>query len=88
MPRGDRSVDVFVRKLRTKLERLSPSWRYVHTHYGIGYRFAAEAHETPDVTRDLSNSIGFASPRGWTTTGTPTRERVSQVSGSSSSATP
>jgi len=42
MVRGDRSVDVFVRKLRQKLERVSPDWRYIHTHFGIGYRFAAE----------------------------------------------
>jgi DNA-binding response OmpR family regulator len=42
MARGDRSVDVFVRKLRQKLERVSPGWRYVHTHFGVGYRFAAE----------------------------------------------
>jgi DNA-binding response OmpR family regulator len=42
MVRGDRSVDVFVRKLRQKLERASPGWRYIHTHFGIGYRFAAE----------------------------------------------
>ncbi len=42
MARGDRSVDVFVRKLRQKLERVSPDWRYVHTHFGVGYRFAAE----------------------------------------------
>lgn len=42
MVRGDRSVDVFVRKLRQKLERWSPEWRYIHTHFGIGYRFAAE----------------------------------------------
>ena len=42
MVRGDRSVDVFVRKLRQKLEQLSPGWRYVHTHFGVGYRFAAE----------------------------------------------
>lgn len=42
MVRGDRSVDVFVRKLRAKLERLSPGWRYVHTHFGVGYRFAPE----------------------------------------------
>ena len=41
MARGDRSVDVFVRKLRQKLERVSPDWRYVHTHFGVGYRFAA-----------------------------------------------
>ncbi len=43
MARGDRSVDVFVRKLRQKLEQASPSWRYIHTHFGIGYRFHAEA---------------------------------------------
>jgi len=45
MVRGDRSVDVFVRKLRQKLEKASPSWRYIHTHFGIGYRFAAESLE-------------------------------------------
>jgi DNA-binding response OmpR family regulator len=42
MVRGDRSVDVFVRKLRNKLERVSPGWVYIHTHFGVGYRFAAE----------------------------------------------
>jgi DNA-binding response OmpR family regulator len=47
MVRGDRSVDVFVRKLRQKLERASPEWRYIHTHFGIGYRFAAEAVDAP-----------------------------------------
>jgi DNA-binding response OmpR family regulator len=45
MVRGDRSVDVFVRKLRQKLEKASPRWRYIHTHFGIGYRFAAESLE-------------------------------------------
>lgn len=43
MARGDRSVDVFVRKLRHKLEAASPAWRYIHTHFGIGYRFDAES---------------------------------------------
>jgi DNA-binding winged helix-turn-helix (wHTH) protein len=42
MARGDRSVDVFVRKLRQKLEKASPDWRYIHTHFGVGYRFAPE----------------------------------------------
>ena len=46
MVHGDRSVDVFVRKLRQKLERVSPGWRYIHTHFGIGYRFAAEPEDT------------------------------------------
>jgi DNA-binding response OmpR family regulator len=42
MARNDRSVDVFVHKLRRKLERASPGWRYIHTHFGIGYRLGAE----------------------------------------------
>ncbi len=43
MAHGDRSVDVFVRKLRQKLEKRSPGWRYIHTHFGVGYRFEPEA---------------------------------------------
>jgi DNA-binding response OmpR family regulator len=42
MAHGDRSVDVFVRKLRQKLEKRSPRWSYIHTHFGIGYRFDPE----------------------------------------------
>ncbi len=60
MVRGDRSVDVFVRKLRQKLEKASPSWRYIHTHFGIGYRFAAESLEVVDPN-DVPSSI----PVGW-----------------------
>ena len=39
---GDRSVDVYVHKLRTKLEGALPDARFIHTHVGFGYRFAAE----------------------------------------------
>ena len=42
MAHGDRSVDVFIRKLRIKLEQRSPGWAYIHTHFGIGYRFDPE----------------------------------------------
>jgi DNA-binding response OmpR family regulator len=42
MAHGDRSVDVFVRKLRQKLRSGSPEWSYIHTHFGVGYRFAPE----------------------------------------------
>ena len=42
MVRGDRSVDVFVRKVRQKLEPMSPDYNYLHTQFGVGYRFAAE----------------------------------------------
>jgi len=47
MAHGDRSVDVFVRKLRQKLHQLSPGWRYIHTHFGIGYRFDPEPVDGP-----------------------------------------
>ena len=47
MAHGDRSVDVFVRKLRQKLESASPGWRYIHTHFGIGYRFEPETDAIP-----------------------------------------
>ena len=43
MAHGDRSVDVFVRKLRAKLQRLSSGWSYIHTHFGVGYRFEPES---------------------------------------------
>jgi len=42
---GDRSVDVYVRKLRVKLESAVPEWRFIHTHFGFGYRLSAEAHQ-------------------------------------------
>jgi DNA-binding response OmpR family regulator len=42
MAHGDRSVDVFVRKLRQKLRSSSPRWSYIHTHFGVGYRFAPQ----------------------------------------------
>src|SRR5919198_4861784 len=48
MAHGDRSVDVFVRKLRLKLETASPDWSYIHTHFGVGYRFQPERPGGPD----------------------------------------
>ena len=38
----DRSVDVFVRKVRRKLNDVSPDWVYIHTHFGVGYRMSVE----------------------------------------------
>jgi len=35
----DRSVDVYVSKLRGKLEAAMPDRRFIHTHPGFGYRF-------------------------------------------------
>ena len=39
---GDRSIDVYIHKLRVKLEEALPEWRFIHTHVGFGYRFAPE----------------------------------------------
>lgn len=49
MRSGDRSVDVYVSKLRGKLERVLPDRRFIHTHAGFGYRFH------PQPSRDLYN---------------------------------
>lgn len=49
MPNRDRSVDVFVRKVRTKLAVASPDWTYVHTHFGVGYRFTPERVLAPSA---------------------------------------
>ncbi|HEU4904961.1 MAG TPA: winged helix-turn-helix domain-containing protein [Solirubrobacterales bacterium] len=42
MPRRDRSVDVLICRAREKLQAAAPGWRYIHTHFGIGYRFSPE----------------------------------------------
>jgi DNA-binding response OmpR family regulator len=44
---GDRSVDVYVSKLRSKLEAALPGRRFIHTHPGFGYRFQ------PELSRDI-----------------------------------
>jgi DNA-binding response OmpR family regulator len=48
----DRSVDVYVHKLRAKLGRALPGWRFIHTHFGFGYRFAPE----PAASHSFHNS--------------------------------
>jgi DNA-binding response OmpR family regulator len=58
MVHGDRSVDVFVRKLRQKLEKVSPDWRYIHTHFGIGYRFAAESSDADAAVAEAATVVG------------------------------
>jgi DNA-binding response OmpR family regulator len=47
---GDRSIDVYVHKLRVKLEEAVPATRFIHTHVGFGYRFA------PEASRSFHNS--------------------------------
>jgi DNA-binding response OmpR family regulator len=43
LTRRDRTVDVFVRKLREKIDRRAPVHNFVHTRYGVGYKVEAQA---------------------------------------------
>jgi DNA-binding response OmpR family regulator len=47
----DRSVDVYVHKLRSKLARAIPECGFIHTHFGFGYRFEPE-HSAEGKHRD------------------------------------
>jgi DNA-binding response OmpR family regulator len=40
--RDDRSVDVYVSRLRAKLGEALPDAQLIHTHNGIGYRFSPD----------------------------------------------
>jgi DNA-binding response OmpR family regulator len=39
--KADRSVDVYVGKLRQKLAEALPGRDFIHTHFGFGYRFTS-----------------------------------------------
>jgi DNA-binding response OmpR family regulator len=52
---ADRSVDVYVHKLRAKLAEALPEWRFIHTHFGFGYRFS------PEPSQRFHNGV---TPRG------------------------
>ena len=41
--KSDRSVDVYVGRLRAKLDRALPGRHFIQTHFGIGYRFSPKA---------------------------------------------
>lgn len=40
--KDDRSVDVYVGRIRHKLADAVPGWSFIHTHFGFGYRFEPE----------------------------------------------
>jgi DNA-binding response OmpR family regulator len=49
---GDRSIDVYVHKLRVKLQAALPGYSFIHTHVGFGYRLDPEPSHpfhTPDT---------------------------------------
>jgi len=71
---GDRSVDVYVSKLRGKLEAAMPDRRFIHTHPGFGYRFqpqpapgapappAQQAQQDLDGVSVLSRDVHIHAP--------------------------
>jgi DNA-binding response OmpR family regulator len=40
--KADRSVDVYIARLRHKLDEALPGRAYIHTHFGFGYRLSSE----------------------------------------------
>jgi DNA-binding response OmpR family regulator len=56
----DRSVDVYVHKLRSKLGDALPEWTFIHTHFGFGYRFSPEPVFTSFSQREHNQVTGSA----------------------------
>jgi len=40
--KSDRSVDVYIARLRQKLDEAIPGSAYIHTHFGFGYRLSTD----------------------------------------------
>ena len=40
--KADRSVDVYIARLRQKLGEAIPGREYIHTHFGFGYRLSSD----------------------------------------------
>ena len=40
--KSDRSVDVYIARLRQKLDEANPGCAYIHTHFGFGYRLSSD----------------------------------------------
>lgn len=58
----DRSVDVYVRKLRVKLEAALPEWSFIHTHFGLGYRLAADRRQEVTAGSQPINTMPESGP--------------------------
>jgi DNA-binding response OmpR family regulator len=53
---GDRSVDVYVHKLRVKLEDALPGWSFIHTHSGFGYRLSPQSPRRKRTSKSAATS--------------------------------
>jgi DNA-binding response OmpR family regulator len=61
---GDRSVDVYVSKLRGKLERAMPDHSFIHTHPGFGYRFQPQPSREAAPGSTPTSGKGSPKPAG------------------------
>ena len=52
--KADRSVDVYVGKLRQKLSEALPGGYFIHTHFGFGYRFTPFSQDGHSPITDSS----------------------------------
>lgn len=69
MAPSDRAVDVYVRKLRAKLERAIPDSVFIHTHYRLGYRFSPQPVEPAEAGASEDGAGGSARSSEQTVTG-------------------
>ena len=55
----DRTVDVFVRKLREKIDHKASTHTFLQTRYGVGYKLEAElkSEEPPGSSRNRRSDI-------------------------------
>jgi DNA-binding response OmpR family regulator len=53
----DRTVDVFVRKLREKIDRRAPRHTFIHTRHGVGYKLQAMPKASPAATGPLPPAL-------------------------------
>ncbi len=62
---GDRHrIDVYIRRLREKIEPHSSAWEYLHTIRGVGYAFTApgQAAVPPATARRVQSEAGLSEP--------------------------
>jgi len=64
---GDRSVDVYISKLRTKLADALPGQQFIHTHPGFGYRFQPQASQHLDNRSEVFGQTVDGDPRSHVT---------------------
>ena len=60
--KSDRSVDVYVGKLRQKLAEALPGQNLIHTHFGFGYRFTSFSQGGDTAVTDFRGADESVTP--------------------------